>query len=124
MDYDRIERIKLLGDKLAEYTRQQGGKKFFRQFFIEQKTAPFLNLLSKTNIAYVKFTQGHDTLFDLESYLAVFMDGEELMRPDWRLARDLVLIRMVERLRDWIANNPDAMADEDLQPEPAEAEAR
>ncbi|NTV62007.1 MAG: type I-B CRISPR-associated protein Cas8b1/Cst1 [Oscillochloris sp.] len=124
MDDDRIEQIKLLGDKLAEYTRQQGGKKFFRQFFIEQKTASFLNLLSKTNINYVRFTQGADTLFNLESYLTVFMDGEELMRPDWRLARDLVLIRMVEKLRDWIANNPDAMSDEDLQPEPTEAEAR
>lgn len=124
MDDDRIERIKQLGDKLAAYTRQQGGKKFFRQFFIEQKTASFLNLLSKTNISYVRFTQGRDTLFDLESYLAVFMDGEELMRPDWRLARDLVLIRMVEQLRDWIANNPDAMADEDLQPESVEAESR
>lgn len=124
MDDDRIERIRALGDKLADYTRQQGGKRFFRQFFTEQKTASFLNLLSKTNIAYVKFTGGRDTLFDLDSYLAVFMDGEELMRPDWRLARDLVLIRMVERLRDWIANNPDAMPEEDLQPEPAETEVR
>lgn len=124
VDDDRIERIRLLGDKLAEYTRQQGGKKFFRQFFVEQKTANFLGLLSKTNIAYTRFTQGRDTLFDLESYLAVFMDGEDLMRPDWRLARDLVLIRMVEQLKDWIADNPEAMPEEDLQLEPEQAETR
>lgn len=116
MDEDRIERIRVLGDKLAEYTRKQGGKRFFRQFFTEQGTSNFLNLLSKTNIAYVKFTQGRDVLFDLESYLDVFMDGAELMRPDWRLARDLVLIRMVEQLKDWIAQNPDAMPEEELQP--------
>ncbi|MGQ9928015.1 MAG: type I-B CRISPR-associated protein Cas8b1/Cst1 [Chloroflexaceae bacterium] len=121
VDDDRIERIRLLGDKLAEYTRQQGGKKFFRQFFCEQNTANFLTLLSKTNIDYTRFTQGRDTLFDLESYLAVFMDGEDLMRPDWRLARDLVLIRMVEQLKDWIADNPEAMPEEE---EPEQAEAR
>lgn len=123
MDEDRIERIRTLGDKLANYTRQQGGKKFFRQFFVEQKTASFLSLLSKTNIAYVRFTEGRDTLFDLDSYLTIFMDGDELMRPDWRLARDLVLIRMVEQLKDWIADNPDAMAEADLELEPAQSEA-
>lgn len=117
MDEARIERIRVLGDKLAVYTRQQGGKRFFRQFFIERNTANFLTLLSKTNITYVKFTQGRDVLFDLDGYIDVFMDGTELMRPDWRLARDLVLIRMVEQLKDWIAQNPDAMPEDELQPE-------
>jgi len=114
MDEDRIERIRVLGDKLADYTRNQGGRRFFRAFFTEQNTANFIALLSKTNIAYVKFTKGRDFLFDLDSYVEVFMDGAELMRPDWRLARDLVLIRMVEQLKDWIAQNPDALPEEDV----------
>jgi CRISPR-associated protein Cst1 len=124
MDEERIERIRVLGDKLADYTRNQGGKRFFRQFFTEQHTSNFLTLLAKTNIAYVKFTRGRDTLFDLESYIDVFMDGAELMRADWRLARDLVLIRMVEQLKDWIAQNPDAMPEEELQPAQSQNEAR
>lgn len=115
MDEDRIERIRVLGDKLADYTRAQGGKRFFRQFFTEQKTSNFLNLLNKTNIAYVKYTKGRDVLFDLDDYIDVFMDGVELMRPDWWLARDLVLIRMVEQLKDWLAQNPDAMPEEEVQ---------
>lgn len=119
MDDAYIEQIRILGYKLADYTRRQGGKRFFRQFFTEQNTSNFLNLLSKTNIAYVRFTQGRDVLFDLEGYLAVFMDGAELMRPDWRLARDLVLICMVERLKDWIAANPDTLPEEDVQSDQA-----
>lgn len=115
MDEERIERIRVLGDKLADYTRQQGGKRFFREFFTEQKTSRFLSLLMKTNISYVKLKKGQDVLFDLDGYLDIFMDGTELMRPDWWLARDLVLIRMVEQLKSWLAQNPDAIPEEELQ---------
>lgn len=115
MDEERIENIRVLADKLAEYTRKQGGKKFFRAFFTERNRSNFLSLLSKTNIAYVKFTQGKEVLFDLDGYLNVFMDGVDVIRSDWYLVRDLVIIRMVEQLRDWIANNPDAMQAEDLE---------
>ncbi len=123
MDEDRIERIRVLGDKLADYTQQQGGKRFFREFFTEQKTSRFLSLLMKTNISYVKFTKGQGVLFDLDGYLDIFMDGTELMRPDWWLARDLVLIRMVEQLKSWLAQNPDAIPEEEIQATPTESEA-
>lgn len=116
MDDDRIAQIRILGDKLADYTRRQGGKSFFRAFFTEHRTGSFMTLLTKTNIAYVKLTRGTDVLFDLDGYLAVFMDGTDLMHPDWRLARDLVIIRMVEQLRDWIASTPDAIPQEELEP--------
>lgn len=114
MDQDRIEGIRKLGDKLADYTRRQGGKRFFRAFSTETKTSEFLSLLIKTNIAYIKLTQGKHVLFDLDDYIDVFMDGVEVLRHDWYLARDLVLIRMIEQLRDWIASNPDALPAEEL----------
>ncbi len=38
------------------------------------------------------------------------------MRPDWRLARDLVLMRMIDQLKEWLAQNPDATP----QPRPGE----
>ncbi len=124
MDDKYIEQIRILGDKLARYTRSYGGKRFFRQFFTEQNTSNFLDLLSKTNISYVKLTGGSETLFDLDGFLEVFMDGKELLRPEWRLARDLVLIRMVEQLKDWIADNPDTVPEEDIQAGSAESIAR
>ncbi len=113
MTDDRIAILKELGDKLADYTRHQGGKRFFRQFFTTQRSNDFLTLLSKTNIEYTRYKRGTDTLLDLDSFLAVFMEGEEVLRSDWRLMRDLVLIRMVEQLRDWIAANEDAIPTEE-----------
>ena len=54
----------------------------------------------------------------LDPYIAVFEEGDELAHPDWRLARDLVLIRMVEQLygQGWLRNNVDVI------PETAEEE--
>ncbi|ABY36145.1 MAG TPA: type I-B CRISPR-associated protein Cas8b1/Cst1 [Chloroflexus aurantiacus] len=112
MTDDRVAIVKELGDKLADYTRKQGGKRFFRQFFTVQRSDHFLSLLNRTNIDYTRYTQGRETLFTLDSFLTVFMEGEEVLRSDWRLMRDLVLIRMVEQLRDWIAGNPDAVPDD------------
>ncbi|MCX7859920.1 MAG: type I-B CRISPR-associated protein Cas8b1/Cst1 [Chloroflexus sp.] len=113
MTDDRVAKLKELGDKLADYTRYQGGKRFFRQFFTVQRSDHFLTLLNKTNIDYTRYKRGTETLFDLDSFLTLFMEGEEVLRSDWRLMRDLVLIRMVEQLRDWIANNADAIPSEE-----------
>lgn len=113
MTDDRVAKLKELGDKLANYTRYQGGKRFFRQFFTVQRSDHFLTLLNKTNIDYTRYKRGAETLFDLDSFLALFMEGDEVLRSDWQLMRDLVLIRMVEQLRDWIANNADAIPSEE-----------
>lgn len=113
MTDDRVAKLKELGDKLADYTRYQGGKRFFRQFFTVQRSDHFLTLLNKTNIDYTRYKRGAETLFDLDSFLALFMESDEVLRSDWRLMRDLVLIRMVEQLRDWIANNADAIPSEE-----------
>lgn len=107
MDAERVKRICDLGDGLAEYVRSQGGRRFFRQFFTEQRADLFRGMLIKANVAHIR--TGHDPLFDLNGYITVFEEGEEVMYPDWRLARDLVLIRMIDRLKDWLAQNPDAV---------------
>lgn len=106
MDHERIERIRGLGDGLAHYVRAQGGKRFFRSFFTEQRSDNLRALLIKANITQMR--AGHAPLFDLDGYIEVFEEGEDVMRADWRLARDLVLMRMIDQLRDWLAQNPDA----------------
>jgi len=65
-------------------------------------------------IAHVK--RGNPPFLTLDNYVSVFEEGEDLARVDWRLARDLVLIRMVEQLHanGWLGANEDAL------PEPAE----
>jgi len=41
----------------------------------------------------------------------VFEEGDEIARSDWQLARDLILIRMIEQLyqKGWLGAHPDAI---------------
>jgi CRISPR-associated protein Cst1 len=116
MDKERIEQIRALGDNLADYVSSQNDRRFFRNFFTVQRYGDFRTALIKVNLAHVK--RGHSPIVTLDPYIAVFEEGDELARPDWRLARDLVLIRMVERLyrQGWLGNNVDVI------PETAEEE--
>ncbi len=112
MDKERIEKIRQLGDTLAEYVKGQNDRRFFREFFTVQRYDYFRNALVKANLAQAK--RGHAPIITFDTYIAVFEDGEDLARPDWRLARDLVLIRMVERLYElgWLGQNPDAIPED------------
>ena len=121
MDKTRIERIRTLGDGLAFYVEKEGGKRFFRSFFTENNPSNFRALLIKANIAYIR--NGYPSLFDMETYIDVFEEGYEVMRADWRLARDLVLMRMIDKLQQsWLPQNRDAIPQEELEsdtePEP------
>lgn len=111
MEKERIEQIRTMGDRLAEYVSSQNDRRFFRQFYILQQYGHLRTLLVKANLAHVK--RGYPPLVTLDPYIQVFEDGDELARRDWQLARDLVLIRMVERLHElkWLSANPDVIED-------------
>lgn len=114
MDQEHVEQIRKLGDDLADYVRSQNDRRFFRQFFIEQRYGFFRTNLVKANLAHVR--AGHPPIITLKPYIEVFEEGDEVPFWDWRLARDLVLIRMVERLHEagWFAANADAVPEEAL----------
>lgn len=117
MEQERINQIRDMGDRLAEYVNSQNDKRFFQEFFIQNRYEFFRSRLLKANLAHVK--RGNIPIIEFEPYIKVFEEGTELAHSDWRLARDLVLIRMVERLHtlNWFGKNPDALTDELLQPE-------
>lgn len=118
MDKQRIERIRALGDSLAEYVSSENDRRFFTTFFREMKYDYFRNALIKANLAWIR--GGHPPLIKLDPYVEIFEEGDEVARWDWRLARDLVLIRLVERLYElgWIGANRDAVTDEPVELEP------
>lgn len=110
MDKKRIQQIKELGDRLAAYVKGEGDRPFFMAFYSETKSYNnFRNLLIKANLAHVK--RGNSPLITLDPYIEVFEDGTDVARPDWRLARDLVLIRMIEQLYNlnWLGKNIDVL---------------
>lgn len=105
MDKERIEHIRSLGDRLAEYVNAQNDRRFFRDFFTTRRYDHLRTALIRVNVNWIR--QGHPPIITLDPYITVFEEGDELARLDWRLARDLVLIRMVEQLyaKGWLGQN-------------------
>lgn len=109
MNKEHIQQIRELGDQLAKYVNNANDRRFFAKFYAERSYNVFRNALIKANVEHVK--RGNPPLITLDPYIMVFEDGDGVERSDWRLARDLVLIRMVEELykMGWIGKNPDAI---------------
>lgn len=109
MEKERIAKIKELGDSCVSYIMDQGDRQFFSKFLLTRKYADLRVLLIKACVALMKAEKA--PLVDFDGYVAVFEEGEDLFRSDWRLARDLVLIRMVERLYEqgWIQQYRDTL---------------
>ena len=116
MDKERVEAIRQMGERLADYVSMENDRRFFREFYTVQRYDYFRTTLIKANLAHVR--RGKPPIIEFDPYIEVFEEGNELAREDWRLARDLVLIRMVECLYDlgWLGRNVDAI------PEPTEEE--
>lgn len=113
MEKERVEQIRVMADRLADYAREQNDRRFFRDLFTLQRYDDLRTALLKANLAHVK--KGNPPLITLDPYIEVFEEGDEVARSDWRLARDLVLIRMIERLyeceKEWLGSSLAAVAE-------------
>ena len=118
MDKERIQQIRELGDRLAAYVSQENDHRFFAAFF-QHRYDYFRTALIKANLTHVQ--RGNPPLITLDPYIAIFEEGNEIAAPDWRLARDLVLIRMVEQLyqQGWLGSHPEAIPKISEEPESA-----
>lgn len=116
MEKDRINLIRRLGDQLADFVATQNEKRFFRGLYVADKYYIFRNLLLKADLLAVR--RGLAPLVAFDEYITVFEEGEGVANTDWSLARDLLLIRMVEKLyhTGWFQSHQDALPDsnEDL----------
>ena len=107
MDKVRINAIRELGDKLAEYVRTQDARLFSKIFNARRYKDLSLELL-KANKATVQ--AGEPPLFSFNQFVDIFEESEQMPRADWSLARDLVLVRMIEELHAadwWHAHKPE-----------------
>ena len=118
MEKERIEQIRSLGDQLADYVANENDKRFFRAFYTERRYDFLRNILIRANLAHVR--HGYPPIITLDPYISIFEEGVDQERGDWRLARDLVLIRMVEKLYTlgWLSQN----VEEITEPEAGEVE--
>ncbi len=109
MDKTRIEHIRTLGDTLANYVRTENDRRFFHTFLTATRYDHVRNALIKASLARLK--RGEPPLITFDQFIAIFEEGEELPRFDWSLARDLVLIRMIEQLyqQGWLKSHADLL---------------
>jgi CRISPR-associated protein Cst1 len=117
MEKARIEAIRTLGDRLADYIASDNDRRFFQRFYRTNQYGVLRNLLIQS--CYARLRKGQPPLIGLDEFLLVFEDGEEVPRGDWRLARDLVLIRMIEELykKGWFGKQPDVLEELDTDEE-------
>lgn len=112
MDKTRIEHIRTLGDTLADYVNAENDRRFFHTFLTAGRYSDLRIALIKASNTRLK--RGQSPLITFDQFIAVFEEGEEIPYDDWRLARDLVLIRMIECLyqQGWLQAHTDALPEE------------
>jgi len=118
MNQSRIQQIRELGDSLAKYVATENDRRFFHTFLTARRYDDLRAVLIRTSVAQIK--RGQPPIIAFDPYIGIFEEGEDLPYSDWRLARDLVLIRMIEQLHEigWIQTH----AKELPEPEVAEDE--
>ncbi len=96
MDENRIASIRTLGDTLAQYLLRTNDRAFFSAFWMARAYGDVRAALIRASQREVR--AGRPPLVGLDSFLAVFEQYEGAPTADWRLGRDLVLIRLLEQL--------------------------
>lgn len=95
MQKTRIEAIKKMGDSLAEYIEKVDPRLYGKLYRNRKPDAIRLELIRAAS----KAKDAGITLIPLEQFIDVFfVDEGEFLQPDWYLASDLLLIRIIAQL--------------------------
>jgi len=127
MEPARVDVLRSLGERFANYVVDQNDKRFFDRLYRQsgggwREYADFRNLLLRAS--HEEIRQQRPPLISFDEFLTAFEEGEEIARADWTLARDLLLIKMMDVLheRGWLKEHADeleAIPEETAEPESA-----
>lgn len=95
MEKRRIDHIRDLGDRLADYIQMHNDRKLLRTLYSERQYWRFRVALLRA----IKDNMSSEPLVTFDAYVSIFEEGEDFERADWTLARDLLLIRIFEQLQ-------------------------
>lgn len=120
MEQERIDVIRELGDKLGSYISRNNAKRFFGDFYRVDRYGQLRGLLIKASNSEIK--NSRPPLIGFDEFIIIFEEGDDLPRIDWRLARDLVLIRTIERLHKdgWMVENREILPEDEPETQTAE----
>lgn len=122
MDRNRINQIRTLGDRLAAHIQENDDRRLLKTLYQARYYWQIRKALLRAMFGY----RGEEPLVTFDGYVEVFEafeEGQEFERPDWILARDLLLIRIFEQLhaKDYWVKVSDVLqgADDDSDAAPA-----
>ncbi len=99
MEKSRIDAISELGTRLADYIQTLDRRKLLQTLYKGGKYHQFRTSLLRAIQDYARYMPaGSEPLVSLEGYIKIFEEADEFALPDWRLAYDLLLIRIFEQL--------------------------
>jgi len=115
MDKVRIQCMRELGDTLADYVATENDRRFFHVFLTARRYDDLRVALIKASHSRIK--RGQPPLITFDQFITIFEEGEEIPYADWRLARDLVLIRMIEQLyeREWLQKHIEELPEPEVE---------
>jgi len=115
MNQNRIDNIRELGDALAAHVNAENDRGFFHAFLTARRYDNLRAALIRASVARIK--RGQPPLVGFDQYLRIFEEGEDLPYSDWRLAKDLVLIRMIEQLHrmGWIQKHAEELPEPEIE---------
>lgn len=97
VDAQRIEAIRTMADKLADHIHIQGDKRLFQTLLYGRNGySDYQELRTRLIRADLEVAPKNGPLFTLDEFLTVFEHSED--RYWWTMARDLLLIRIIERM--------------------------
>jgi CRISPR-associated protein Cst1 len=114
MDTQRIEAIRRLGSRIAEEIATENNRGLWWNVYSAENYRAVRLTLIRTSERRLK--RGESPIVSFDEFLQVFEEGEELPRIDWRLAWDLVLIRVIESLYEqkWFEKNKEVLEETDV----------
>lgn len=96
MDKARIEALSTVGDELAAWIADEEDMGLFRKVYEARRPATLRAVLLSASLERAK--RNLPPFLTLERYQDMFMEGEERARADFYLSRDLLKMRLIERL--------------------------
>ncbi len=96
VDERYIEKVRLFSDRLADHISSKNDKNLFRGIVFAEKPWEMRRALTKAQRNQAR--DHNNLLFGLQEYLDIFEAEHVVARFDWSLVRDLISIRIVEKL--------------------------
>jgi CRISPR-associated protein Cst1 len=122
MDHSRIEAIRTVADRIAGHITSRNDARLFQRLYMARRYNGLRTRLLQSSRERV--TTGQAPLISFDEFIMIFEQAEDTPRIDWRLARDRLLIRLLDQLKDFFKKEPGVLQELTEEEEEATADNR